>query len=106
METIFSNRIDKLLISGIFVQEHKNWLFKKRDALNIIEILIENNYPILGGEIYDKKFSLIWSWSCNKLSDDNGIDFLYKSKENALENIHNSGVFQDAAYYSFTPTLL
>lgn len=94
METIFSNRIDELLSSGVFGPEHKNWLFKKKDALYKIELLIENNYSILGGEIYDKNFSLIWSWSCNKLPNDNGIDFLYKSKENALENIHNSGVFK------------
>lgn len=47
MKTFFTKKIDLKLSTGRFSEEHKNWLFTKKEALNILDQLIENNFFIL-----------------------------------------------------------
>lgn len=106
MKNIISERIDRILNTGVFNQEHQNWLFEKKEALEKLNDLINNNYPVLGGEIYDNKFVLTWSWSLDRKYMESDSEYLKRTKEEALYNIENYNFFQGAKYISFTPTLL
>ena len=104
--TVFTKNIDYLLSSGFFNKQHSNWFFTKKGALEKLEILIEKKYPILGGEIYDDSFRLIWSWSCDKKQLEEEEHYLNRSKEIAVENIKDTEWLEGAKYFSFIPTLL
>lgn len=64
--------------------------WKRKEIFLIIQLLQENKIPVLGGDVYSIKGEKIMltydSWFTN---NDNGLDFISKSLDNAILYIAN-----------------
>jgi hypothetical protein len=112
METIWSNSIDEILKIGRPLNEIgiRNWALTKAQALLVIERLMKNKTPILGGDVFENVGSLITqnydNWFCEQLVGETESEFLNRSIAKAKQYIESyPAIGEDIVLFTLVPKL-
>jgi len=85
MEKVWSGKIDEILKVGHQLSEIglRNWALTKSQALFAVERFLEEQIPLLGGDVCENINGVIRpnydSWHCDPIPNELNIDFLNRS---------------------------
>lgn len=95
METIWSEKADKILNIGTFLSPYgiRNWALTRSQALIVVEELLSERIAILGGDVCTNENNRIFpngdGWYSDPLPNESMEDFLKRSIDKTRTYIEN-----------------
>lgn len=78
------------------------YAFPKEEALTVVQLLKENFYNILGGDVYSKEGNEISptddNWFCDQEDGENPYDYLKRNTDFAVQYINERADFDNYLY--------